>query len=127
MGNFYDVTKPIIKEILEKNRITLERLLVFKRIVIVKQIQQEDFEKAFARGKESTQSANFYSVWMKDSTLEETKNMYNKIRDIIIEDNPRCIYDYLTVTEVKYDTNKRGSIVGSMGVIGYKRGVDRTE
>ncbi len=124
-GNFSSITKPVIREILEEENIALQRLLIFKRIIITLQVTTTDFEKGFSRDKEASDSFDAFSIWIKDGTRTKMKGIYDKIRDIIIEDNDQTVYSWLEISEMEYSKDKRGATIGKFGIIGHKTSKSR--
>jgi hypothetical protein len=120
-GNFSSVDKPVIKEIVsEEEDKALERLLRFKRIIIVLISTTSDFEKGISRGKEATQSADFHTIWIKEASRSLTKAIYDKVRDIILVDNDQTVYSWLEVNPFEYNTEKKGVMLGTMEITGHK-------
>lgn len=124
-GNFNSIAKPVIREILEEEDIALPRLLVFKRIIITLQVTTADFEKGLSRNKEASDSFDAFSIWIKDGTRAKEKGIYDKIRDIIIEDNDQTVYSWMEVAEMEYSKDKRGATIGKFGIIGHKTSKSR--
>ena len=123
-GNFSSIIKPVIKEILDDEELELFRLLIFKRIIITLQVTTTDFEKGFDRGKEATDSFDAFVIWIKDGTRSKMKGIYDKIRDIFIEDNDQIIYSVIDISEMEY-IKERGRQIGKLGAICHKTSKSR--
>jgi hypothetical protein len=122
--------KPIIKELApisnrsKDDELRFQAYLRFQRVIIIQLTGQVRDDQSISRSHEAPESADIYTITIKSTNYQESQDIFDNMRDIIITTNPNATYSHYLVGELVLAPT-RGRWAYDVQVDGRKVGLPR--